>query len=220
MAKNEKNNKIPGAAIAIVAVIIAVTVFVPTVYMPYKNKKPEMDAAHQEALDTIQYYDDSIENQDAIEKDIEQLKAEWAEFEKDMFVNASTSLDDLQAAMDEIDFHYTQFDRGQETPDESGAVSFTGSPLYYVSLKITGYADEETLIKLLKFVEEDSVGCYYVKKIVASTVDTDQDMEKYTVKEGDLALDMEIYLYYYNTDPSLKVTVLEETDTDTSTEEA
>ena len=32
MAKNEKsNNKIPGAAVAIVAVIIAVAVFVPTV---------------------------------------------------------------------------------------------------------------------------------------------------------------------------------------------
>lgn len=214
MAKNEKNNKIPGAAIAIVAVIVAVTVFVPTVYMPYKNKKPEMDAAHQEAVDTIQYYDDSIANQAAIEKDIEQLKAEWAEFEKDMFVNASTSLDDLQKAMDDLEFHYTTFDRGQETADESEKVSFTGSPLYYVSIRISGYTDEETLVDLLKFVEEESVGCYYVKKVTATTMDSDQDLGNYTVKEGDLAVDMEIYLYYYNTKIKVEPPAEEETDTE------
>ena len=95
MAKNEKsNNKIPGAAVAIVAVIIAVAVFVPTVYMPYKNKKPAMDSEHQEAVDTLKYYDDSIANQANIEKDIEQLEKEWEEFQKNMFVDAGSSLDD------------------------------------------------------------------------------------------------------------------------------
>lgn len=216
MAKNDKNNKIPGAAIAIVAVIVAVTVFVPTVYMPYKNKKPEMDAAHQEAVDTINYYEDSIANQGNIEKDIEQLEAEWEEFQKDMFVDASSSLDDLQAAMDEREFHYTSFDRGKETEDESKKVSFTGSPLYYVSIKISGYTDEETLIDLLKFIEEDSIGCYYVKKLSAKTIDTDSDIGNYTVKAGELNVNMEIYLYYYNQ----KITVAPvQSDTDTETEE-
>ena len=104
MAKNEKNtSKVPGAAVAIVAVIVAVTVFVPTVYMPYKNKKPQMDSEHQEAVDTINYYETSIQNQAQIEKDIEDLEKEWAEFEKKYFVDASASLDDLQTKMDEIE---------------------------------------------------------------------------------------------------------------------
>jgi len=163
MAKNENKNKIPGAAVAIVAVIVAVTVFVPTVYMPYKNKKPAMDSEHQEAVDTINYYEDSIANQASIEKDIDELEKEWAEFQKNMFVDAASSLDDLQKAMDDIGFQYTSFDRGSETADDSGKVSFTGSPLYYVSISINGYTDEETLLKMLKFIEEDSVGCYYVK---------------------------------------------------------
>lgn len=213
MAKNEKNNKVPGAAIAIVAVIIAVTVFVPTVYMPYKNKKPRMDSEHQEAVDTINYYEDSIANQEIIEKDIAELEAEWAEFQKDMFVDAGTSLDDLQKAMDDIEFHYTQFDRGGETEDDSGKVSFTGSPLYYVSIKIKGTSDEETLIKLLEFIEEESVGCYYVKKLSANTFDSDKDLGNYTVKEGELDISMEIYLYYYNQ----KITV-EPSDVDTDTD--
>ncbi len=215
MAKNEKsNNKIPGAAVAIVAVIIAVAVFVPTVYMPYKNKKPAMDSEHQEAVDTLKYYDDSIANQDNIEKDIDQLEKEWEEFQKNMFVDAGSSLDNLQKKMDEIEFHYTSFDQGKETADPSEKVSFTGSPLYYVSIKLKGYSDEETLIDLLKFIEEDSVGCYYVKTLKANTMDTDKDLGNYTVKEGELEVDMEIYLYYYNT----KITVVvEDSDTDTDT---
>ena len=216
MAKNEKNNnKIPGAAIAIVAVIIAVTVFVPTVYMPYKNKKPLMDSEHQEAVSTINYYEDSIANQANIEKDIEDLQAEWDEFQKDMFIDAGSSLDDLQKAMDDIEFNCTQFERGSETQDDNGTVSFTGSPLYYVSIKIKGTSDEETLIDLLKFIEEESIGCYYVKTLKATTFDTDKDFGNYSVVEGDLDVDMEIYLYYYNQKIHIEPEVTD-TDTDTS----
>lgn len=217
MAKNEKNtSKVPGAAVAIVAVIVAVTVFVPTVYMPYKNKKPAMDSEHQEAVDTINYYEDSIANQASIEKDIDELEKEWAEFQKNMFVDAASSLDDLQKAMDDIGFQYTSFDRGSETADDSGKVSFTGSPLYYVSISINGYTDEETLLKMLKFIEEDSVGCYYVKSLNAKTYEKDEENDKYTIKAGDFEVDMDIYLYYYNQ----KITITpEETDTETETEE-
>lgn len=216
MAKNEKNNKIPGAAVAIVAVIIAATVFVPTVYMPYKNKKPGMDSEHQEAVDTINYLNSSLEHQSDIEADIEDLEAQWAEFEKDMFINAGTSLDDLQKAMDDLDFHYTTFDRGAETADDSGKVSYTGNPLYYVSIKIQGFSDEETLLDLLKFIEQESVGCYYVKKLTANTLDTDREIGDYTVKEGELDVTMQIYLYYYNRDITI-VPETTETDTDTAT---
>lgn len=214
MAKNENKNKIPGAAVAIVAVIVAVTVFVPTVYMPYKNKKPAMDSEHQEAVDTINYYEDSIANQASIEKDIDELEKEWAEFQKNMFVDAASSLDDLQKAMDDIGFQYTSFDRGSETADDSGKVSFTGSPLYYVSISINGYTDEETLLKMLKFIEEDSVGCYYVKSLNAKTYEKDEENDKYTIKAGDFEVDMDIYLYYYNQ----KITITPE-ETDTETEE-
>ncbi len=218
MAKNDKNNsKVPGAAIAIVAVIIAVTVFVPTVYMPYKNKKPAMDSEHQEAVNTINYYETSIQNQATIEADIEQLEKEWEEFQKDMFVDAASSIDDLQKAMDDIDFHYTEFKRDSEKEDKSGKVSFTGAPLYYVSIKIKGVADEEQLVDLLKFVEEESVGCYYVKTLKATTYDTDKEIGTFTAKAGQLDVNMEIWLYYYNQ----KVpAVLPDSDSDSATDSA
>lgn len=216
MAKNE-NKKVPGALIAIVAVVVAVAVFVPTVYMPYKNKKPIMDSEHAEAVSTINYYEESIANQANIEKDIAQLKVEWEKFQKDMFVDASSSLADLNDSIKETDIHLNSFERGAETPDESGMVSFTGSPLYYVSINISGYCDHDTLIDFLKFVEEDSVGCYYVKTLSASTLDEDKKIGDYTAKKGDLSFGMEIYLYYYNQ----KITVeVEETDTESTEESA
>ncbi len=215
MAKND-NKKVPGALIAIVAVIVAVSVFVPTVYMPYKNKKPAMDSDHQEAVDTIQMYEESILNQASIEKDIAELEAEWEQYQKDYFVDAASSLDDLEAAIKEYNFHYITFNRGNETADESGKISFTGSPLYYVSIKLSGYSSRDDLIDFLTFVEKESVGCYYVKKFSATTIETDTDIGDISIKVDDLNVTMEIYLYYYNQ----KIHVDPATETDTDTESA
>jgi len=216
MAKNNDNKKIPGAVIAIVAVVVAVAVFVPTVYMPYKNKKPVMDSEHAEAVATLEYYDQSIQNQAAIEKDIEELEKEWEEFQDEMFVDAEQSLDDLQKSIDDVGIYLTSFVRGNETEDESHKVSFTGSPLYYVSIKISGYADQEKLLEFLNKVEEESVGRYYVKTLSANTVDEDKEVGKYTAKKGELNVNMDIYLYYYNQD--IKVEITSDTDTETDTE--
>ncbi len=217
MAKTE-NKKVPGALIAIVAVIVAVAVFVPTVYMPYKNKKPIMDSEHQEAMSTIDYYEQSIERQSDIEKDIEKLTKQWEEFQKDMFVDANSSLEDLQKSIDEKGIVLTSFTRSAEMPDENGKYSFTGCPLYYVSIQISGYASRENLLDFLKKIEQESVGCYYVKTINAFTVTSDMDVGKSKVKKDDLMVNLDIYLYYYNQDPALKVEIATETDTETESE--
>lgn len=215
MSKNAK--KVPAAVIIIVAVIVAVMIFVPTVYMPYKNKKPTMDAEHEEVLAQLKEYDDAIADQDNIEADIEKLQAEWDQYQKDMFVNASSSLDDLQKVVDKLGITLLTFDRGSETEDPSGAYSFTGSPLYYVTIKMTMNTDEETLLELLKYIEQDSVGCYYVRNLSAATYSEDKEEEGTTIKEGDLSVNMEVNLYYYNQKITIDPSLLE-TDTDTDTE--
>lgn len=217
MSKNAK--KVPAAVIIIVAVIVAVMIFVPTVYMPYKNKKPAMDAEHEEVLAQLQKYDDAIADQDNIEADIEELQAEWDQYQKDMFVNASSSLDDLQKVVDKLGITMLTFDRGNETEDPSGAYSFTGSPLYYVTIKMTMNTDEETLLELLKYIEQDSVGCYYVRNLGATTYSEDKDDDGTTIKKGDLSVNMEVNLYYYNQKITIDPSLLEtDTDTDTDTE--
>lgn len=217
----EKNNKkVPGAIIAIVAIIVAVAVFVPVVYMPYRNNKPQLDADHESAVSQIQVYDDAIADQANIEKNIEELQAEWDEFQKDMFVDASSSLDDLQKKFDEIGLNVASFNRGEETEDPSKSISQTGNPLYYVTINVSLYSDQEKLLELLKYVEEESVGCYYVKTLSATTVPEDEDLEAFTVKEGELKVDMQILLYYYNQDITIDPSLLE-TDTEaTEGEEA
>lgn len=215
MSKNTK--KVPAAIVIIVAVLVAVAVFVPTVYMPYKDKKPTMDAEHEEALAQLKVYDDAIADQPNIEADIKKLQAEWDEYEKDMFVNASSSLDDLQKVVDDLGINLMSFVRGDETPDPSESYSFTGSPLYYVTIRMSMYTDEETLLDLLKYVEQESVGCYYVRTLTAQTMEEDKEMGTFTAKEGDLSVNMEINLYYYNQNITIDPSLLE-TDTDTSTD--
>lgn len=196
--KNTNSKKVPGAAIALVLVIIAVVVFIPTVYNPYKRKKPEMDKVHQEIVEEIQMYEDSIKNQKSIEDEISNLEIQWEDFKEEMFVDADASLKDINTKVDEYGFNLTSFKRGKPAQDPSGAVSFTGSPLYYVNLTISGYSDEETLLKLLKFIEEESVGHYYVKTFSATTLSADKKVsETITASEGDFQVNMSVYLYYY-----------------------
>lgn len=216
---NKNSKKVPAALIIIVVVIIAVAVFVPTVYMPYQNKKPVMDEEHQAAVDQINAYEEAIANQANIEKNIESLQAEWDEFQKNMFVDARSSLNDIQTTVDDLGINLVKFNRGSETADPDEKYSFTGSPLYYVTLDMEFYTDQETLVEFLKYIEEDSVGCYYVKTFTAKTQDEDTDMEKFVVKEGELKVNMQVYLYYYNQDITIDPALLE-AGTDTDSEEA
>ena len=203
MAKTETKNtkKVPGALVAAVVVVVAIAAFVPTVYIPYKNKKPAMDAAHQEALDTIAYLDSSIENQAAIEADIDDLEKQWAEYEKNMFVNANAALSDLVEAIDGCGIVQTSYSQGDPMPDESGTVTAEGNPLYYMGINLSGNATREDLLKFLKYVEQDSVGCYYVQTLNTTPYDVyDTEGENAKVVEERLNFSMTIILYYFNQD--------------------
>lgn len=185
MAKtdNKKNKKVPGALIIAVVVIIAIAVFVPSVYMPYKNKKPQMDADHQEALSSIAYLDDSIAGQAAIEADIKDLTAQWEQYRKDMFVEPETALDDINSAVLERGIEVKKFNRGKPMQDPSDTVTSEGNPLYYVTIDLSCVAEREALIDFLKYVEQESVGCYYVKKLDQKPIPVESDSDKATDTE-------------------------------------
>ena len=212
MAKdnNKGEKKVSGALVSAVVVIIAIAAFVPTVYMPYKNKKPEMDAQHQEALSTIEFYEDSIKNQAAIEAEISQLSAEWEKYQTKMFVDPSTALKDLNGGIDKLEITLSDYKQDSPKEDPSGTVTAEGNPLYFQSIEIKGSATRDQLLDLLRYIEEDSIGAYYVKKLEANP-------PKRGVKDTDIPEDMlefkvTVYLYYFNQNV---VKLPETTDTDT-----
>lgn len=198
MAKTENTKKVPAALVAAVVVIIAICAFVPTVYLPYKNKKPTMDQAHQEALDTIAFYDESIVGQAGIEADIKDLQAQWDKYQKDMFVNHQTALADINKAIVDRDITLVSIQTGTPTADESGTVTAEGNPLYFMTIALNIESDRDQLLSFLRFVEEESVGCYYVQSLNVAPVDVyDSDG---TVTGTALGSNMMIYLYYFNQD--------------------
>lgn len=214
MAKSENNKKVPGALVAAVVVVVAIAAFVPTVYMPYKNKKPGMDSEHQEALDTIAYYEDSIADQDNIEAEIADLTAQWEKYRKTMFVEPQTALNDLNTALDDNEINVVSYKQDDAKQDESETVTAEGNPLYYVPISIECEASREQLLSFLKYVEQESVGAYFVKTLESEPIE---------VKDSDgmvtgttLKIKMEVYLYYFNQDITIEV---ETSDTDTDTAE-
>lgn len=210
MAKTENNKKVPGALIAVVVVIVAIAAFVPTVYMPYKNKKPKMDSEHQEALNTMSYWDESIRNQATIEADIANLTAQWEKYRKDMFVEPMSTLKDLNTSLTDQGMRVTGFSQGDAQPDDSGTVTAEGNPLYYTTVTVTAIGDRDQLLNFLKYVEEESIGAYYVKTLESKPIEV-KDSDSEVIGES-LETKMTIYLYYFNQD----VTVAVATDTDTS----
>ena len=218
MAKNEKAKKIPGWIIVIVVVIIAVIAFIPTVYMPYKNKKPTMDAEHQEALDTLAYLDQSIENQAAIEADIAQLKAQWEQYRKDMFVEPESALNDLNSELTKNDMDVKSFVMHDPVMDESGTVTAEGNPLCYSVISLNCTATREQLIDFLQYVEQESVGAYYVKTLYSTTVSeysSDSDKSSEIIGEK-LDTQAEIYLYFFDQNQ----VIVPETDTEEESTDA
>lgn len=202
----KSGKKVPFAVVVLIIVIVAVIAFVPLVYSPYKSKKPAMDAKHEEAVAQIQAYDDAIADQANIEKSIAELQAEWDQFNKDMFVDAGSSLADLNAVCQEKDINLKAFKQGNATQDPSESYSYTGSPLYYVTINISLITDRETLLELLDYIEVESIGCYYIKKLSAKTkTGTSKDGE---YEEGDLEVSMDVYLYYYNQDITVDLDAL------------
>lgn len=197
MAKTEQNKKVPGALIAAVAVVVAIAVFVPTVYLPYKDKKPRMDAAHQEAVDTIEFYDSSIANQDVIEADIASLTAQWEKYQKEMFVNADAVLKDLNTAIKDYEIDVGTFNVSPSEADPSGTVTSEGNPLYFTRVNITCNAEREEILKFLDYVEKESIGCYYIRTFNASPFDV-LDSDGSDVIGEEFNVQMEIVLYYFN----------------------
>ncbi len=215
MAKTENAKKVPGALVAAVVVIVAIAAFVPTVYMPYKNKKPAMDEAHKEALDTIEYYDNSIKNQASIEAEINDLQAQWDKYQEDMFVDAKTTIKDLTRAIDARgDIIDLNIKVESATPDPSGLVTADGNPLYFNKIKLTGRCDRETLLSLLKFIEEDSIGHYYVQKYESKPVEV-TDSDGNVVDKEMFENTIDFYLYYFNQNEKVAVVA---SDTDTATD--
>ncbi len=246
MDKKKNSRKIPGAVIALVFIIIAAIVFVPTVYMPYNENKPALDSEHDSAEAQIALYDSAVDNQANIEANIKALQAEWDEVEKEMYVDASQTLDDLYTACVEIgsvaeedtdaeeddesedtDTDTTvssrltlmKFNRSDAQQDSSESYSQTGNPLYYVTVSLEMYATRDALLEFLDYVEQESVGCYYISKMDLRTMEDFEDHSTYVVNEGDFNVSMTIYLYYYNTDITVDLEALEAAEAASDTED-
>lgn len=181
--------KIPGYILGILGIVLAFALFTSLVLMPYLQKKPEMDADHEAAVAQIAEYEATIANRDSVIADIEEMTKQWETYKKQMYIDADTTIDDLQKIFAEQSIFVTSLARTEETKDAQGITSSTGAPLYSVQLTLAFKAAPEKLLELLKYFEGGSNGCYYIDTMTCSAGDGEND-------KG-LTVNMSVTLYYF-----------------------
>ena len=183
MAKPEKNQKVPGALIIVIIVLVAILPFYILVWKPYNDKKEPMQSDHDSVMKEIAGLDSEIARQDEIEADIAQMEKDWAKYREEMFIEPKAVLDDLQANAKECNIYMPKFE--QENPEEYSPQVLTpeGNPLCFTEIDIKDAAStREDLIKFLDYIEHGSKGKYYITSFKTDLKDSDTEVQ---VKEED-----------------------------------
>lgn len=181
--------KIPAFLLWLLLIVVVVVIFVSFVLMPYLQKKPKMETEHQQAVNQIQQYETTLANKASVEEEISKLSQQWETYRKQMYVDANTTIDDLQKAFANEGVFLKSLTRAAEAKSTEGITSATGAPLYSVALNMSFTASPQKVLNLLNYFESGSNGCYYIDSLACSDAGEEA--------EGDMTVNMNATLYYF-----------------------
>lgn len=155
--------RIPKFIYLLIGTIIAVVVFMFLVGSPLINNASKMQQDHTNVLKEIREYDKAIKMQENIEAEIERNQAEFEQKEKDLFVDLDTSSRDIESYCRQNNIDLTSYSLGEAQEDSKNRVSTGGYPVKTVSIGVSYSDTYAKTISFLKYLEEGSKGCYYIK---------------------------------------------------------
>lgn len=184
-----KSKKIPGSFIALGIILFVFIIFLFVVFMPLIQKYPTYEAKHTEAVAQIAEYENVLANQKTVEEKVAELQEQYDTKQKDLFVDADTSVEELQRIFQKLGISMTNLTRSESKQDSLGRVSSIGVPLYSVVLTFSYDNDMATTQNLLHYLEQDAKGCYYINTINMAP------------KEGvsGYSTSLNVTLYYFDT---------------------
>lgn len=183
-----KLQEVPKFVFVLLGLIIVTILFYVFVGLPLMNNYPKFEKDHNEAVAQVQTYEEVLKNQKTIEEKIKVLNYQWERKQKKMFVDAESSVEDLQQAFKKMNIDMLSFSRGGEVKDSQGRTTQSGVPLYTINLSYSFKGTVDTALELLDYVENKSNGCYFVSNCVMTPVNGS--------KTYDISINMT--LYYFN----------------------
>lgn len=141
-------------------IVLLFTLFIPTI-----NKMPEYNTKHAQITSDIAEFENVIANQKTVEAKIEELQNQYNTTQSELYIDAKSSIEDLQAIFQELDITMTSLSRSAGVKDTLGRNSKGGFPLYTTSLNFTYEGDLEVTNKLIHYLEQESKGCYFINNL-------------------------------------------------------
>ncbi len=184
-----KSAGVPKSFVFFVVLTAAFFVLLFALFIPTFSKMPEYNKKHTEITADIAEFEDVIANQKSVEAKITELQNTYSTTQSELYVDAKSSIEDLQAIFLELDIEMTSLSRDSGVKDTLGRTSKSGFPLYTTALNFTYQGDLDTTKKLIHYLEQDSKGCYFINNL--NIVPLEGSDSEYSVR-------FDVTLYYFD----------------------
>lgn len=124
-----KKNKIPGSIIAFLVLLIVFVIILVALVVPTITGLPKYNEDHAAISAQIADCDSVLADQTNVEKRIEQMTQQYDENQEALYIDAKSSVEDLQSIFADLGIDMASLNRGESIQDDKGRTSKGGVPL-------------------------------------------------------------------------------------------
>ncbi len=191
-----KKNKIPGSIIAFLVLLIVFVIILVALVVPTITGLSKYNEDHATISAQIADCDSVLADQANVEKRIEEMTQQYNENQKTLYIDAKSSVEDLQSIFADLGIDMTSLNRGESIQDDQGRKSMGGIPLFKTNLSFSYNGSEEDTLKLVHYLEQESKGCYFINTLTMSPMEG----------SSDYSASFNVTLYYFDSTKQVATT--------------
>lgn len=191
-----KKNKIPGSIIAFLVLLIVFVIILVALVVPTITGLSKYNEDHAAISAQIADCDSVLADQTNVEKRIEQMTQQYNENQETLYIDAKSSVEDLQSIFADLGIDMSSLNRGESIQDDQGRTSKGGVPLFKTNLSFSYNGSEENTLKLVHYLEQESKGCYFINSLVMSPMED----------SSDYSTSFDVTLYYFDSTKQVATT--------------
>lgn len=165
-----KKTKIPAPIIAFLVLLIVFVIILLALVVPTFSKLTEYNTEHDTISAQIADCEAVLADQQGVEAKIEEMTNQYNENQENLYVDAKSSVEDLQDIFASLDIDMTSLTRGESIQDDQGRASMGGIPLYKTTLTFNYNGTKDKTIDLIHYLEQESKGCYYIDTLTMTPI--------------------------------------------------
>lgn len=183
--------KIPKFIYLLFGTILALVLFMIFVGTPLINNASSMQKDHQDTQNLLRDYDNALSLEQSIEDEIKRNQDEFELKKKDLFVDLDSCSKDIEKYCSDNNIDLSTYTIAEPRVDQYNRVSTGGYPVYTVNISLSYSDSYDKTMSLLKYLENGSNGCYYIKSCTMSAGSNAKAADAFQTS-------LSIELYYYN----------------------